>query len=140
MVFGAVCGLVPDAPSSGAGARKAAPVSPLEAQEGFAPLKSRDQFERVFAEGRRRRTGGITVLTIDTDHPVTRVGLVVNRRVGNAVLRNRVKRRLRAALRSVDLGQGHDHVVIATPAVATADFGTLVRWLEIGCGHRETEA
>lgn len=93
----------------------------------------------MFAEGRRRRVGGLTILTIDTNDPVTRVGLVVDRRVGNAVMRNRVKRRLRAALRLVPLGQGRDHVVIATAAVVAADFRTLVRWLDKGCGERTSE-
>ena len=56
--------------------------------------------------------------------PVTRFAIVASRRVGNAVTRNRVKRRVRAALRrhvpAVDAG--YDCVVIARPALAAAEF------------------
>lgn len=60
------------------------------------------------------------------------MGLVVGKRVGSAVDRNRVKRRLRHALRQVDIEDGTDLVVIAAPGVRTARFTTLVEWLRRG--------
>lgn len=53
---------------------------------------------------------------------LTRVGLVVGRRIGNAVTRNRVKRRLREVVRSLfpRLQPGYDVVFIARPAAASA--------------------
>lgn len=59
-----------------------------------------------------------------------RVGLVVGRRVGRAVKRNRVKRRLRAALNEVGLRAGVDYVVIGSSAVAGVPFHALCGWLE----------
>lgn len=61
-----------------------------------------------------------------------RVGLSTGRRVGNAVVRNRVRRRLREALRrsgSHPLG-GWDILVVARPASATAAYGDLEAALE----------
>lgn len=60
-----------------------------------------------------------------TDAPS--VGFVVSKAVGNAVVRNRVKRRLRAivAARMDDLPGGTLVVVRALPASAGADFGQL---------------
>lgn len=58
-----------------------------------------------------------------------RVGVTVTKKVGNAVVRNRIKRRLRAATRAVfpDHGApGHDYVIIAKPAAATLPFATLL--------------
>jgi len=59
----------------------------------------------------------------ETDTPVTRVGYTASRKVGNAVFRNRAKRRLRAVAREV-LGtrepSGTDFVLIAR-AGATVD-------------------
>lgn len=61
-----------------------------------------------------------------------RAGLTVTRKVGNAVERNRIKRRLRQALaeavarsRLVELGLGGDLVVIARRAALGASFALL---------------
>jgi ribonuclease P protein component len=56
-----------------------------------------------------------------------RVGFVVSRAVGNAVVRNRTKRRLRhlVAARLGDLPAGSTFVVRALPAAAYADAGRL---------------
>ncbi|EWT01032.1 ribonuclease P [Intrasporangium oryzae NRRL B-24470] len=56
-----------------------------------------------------------------------RVGLVVSKAVGNAVVRNRTKRRLRAiaAARLSGIPAGYDLVVRANPAAADATFAEL---------------
>ena len=53
-----------------------------------------------------------------------RVGITVSRRVGNAVVRNRVRRRTREILRHhrALLCSGYDLVVVAFPRAATASF------------------
>jgi ribonuclease P protein component len=61
---------------------------------------------------------------------VPRVGLVVAKSTGNAVIRNRIKRRLRHALRAVQLKPGTDYVIIATSQVADAPHPQLMGWLE----------
>lgn len=62
---------------------------------------------------------------------------MVGRSVGSAVARNRVKRRLRAAVLAVPGFYDRDRVVIASPAVATARFAELVRWLSAAISHDE---
>ena len=56
-----------------------------------------------------------------------RVGITVSSRVGNAVVRNRVRRRLREALRArLDrLASGQDFVLVARPASAEATWSEL---------------
>lgn len=58
---------------------------------------------------------------------VSRVGITVSRRVGTAVVRNRVKRRLREILRLEHprLVEGWDLVIVVRPAAAEADFAAL---------------
>lgn len=67
----------------------------------------------------------------DLDAP--RVGFTATKKLGNAVIRNRVKRRLREAARLVMPGKavaGHDYVLIGRPAGATRTFADLQKDLE----------
>lgn len=95
----------------------------------FRRLSGAVEFNEALRHGRRVRRGGITLVCRRRDGGLPRVGLVVGRRVGGAVVRNRAKRRLRAVLREVPLAEATDYVVIATPVVATAPFQELCRWV-----------
>ena len=67
------------------------------------------------------------------DHPADRrIGFGVSRKVGNAVVRNRVRRRLRAIVRSLSsrLGRGVLLVITARPAAARATYQGLVLAVE----------
>ena len=64
----------------------------------------------------------------DDDDPAMRAGYTVTKKIGNAVVRNRLKRRLRAAARAVlpAAGIGHaDHVLIGRTEGLTRDFAAL---------------
>lgn len=70
------------------------------------------------------------VLVVAEGRPgVSRLGLVVSRRGGNAVTRNRVKRRLRHAARNLPFQPGVDYVLIANGQVARVPYGQLLGWL-----------
>ncbi len=67
-----------------------------------------------------------------------RVGLVAGRNVGNAVARNRAKRRIRAALERTSLEVGNDYIVVATGVVLYVTFGRLVEWLQAATDEEKT--
>ena len=93
-----------------------------------ASLRRGRDFERVRARGRRARSDGVSVFVAraaTTDTP-PRLGLAVGRDTGNAVMRNRIRRRLREAWRASEPPPGHDAIVRATADVATMDFQNLV--------------
>lgn len=68
------------------------------------------------------------------DHDPPRFGLTVSRKVGKAVERNRVKRRLRGMLReTAGLGRpGHDYVIIARRDLLQAAFPDIVAEVAAG--------
>jgi ribonuclease P protein component len=67
------------------------------------------------------------------DEGAIRIGFTVSRQVGNAVERNRVRRRLRemvrlsAAAGSAQLNSGHDYVLIGRRTALAAPFGDMLR-------------
>ena len=91
-------------------------------------LRLRDEadFRRVRAGGRAWANRGLTLLVAPNALPHNRYGFVVSKRVGKAVTRNLVKRRLREVLRQLDragrIPPGHDLALIVRPALAEASF------------------
>jgi ribonuclease P protein component len=105
---------------------------------GLARLKTRADFLRV-AAGRRRavRPGFIlqaAARPIEADSGrVVRVGFTASRKVGNAVIRNRAKRRLRAVAAEVLPRQGRpgtDYVIVARAATGERAYPALIADLE----------
>lgn len=79
--------------------------------------------------GRRIRGPLVHIAHRNNDLDTTRVGYSVSRRVGSAVTRNRVKRRLRELVARHQLAPGHDIVLVAQPPVVDASFHDLEREL-----------
>ena len=94
-------------------------------------LLRRGEFRRVYDEGRRRSTPLCTVFFRSNGLDESRLGLTVPVAVGNAVIRNRVKRRVREAFRQnrAAIPGGWDIVVNPRREAAKAPFPDLVRQL-----------
>jgi len=93
----------------------------------------RDQrtFRALRRSGTRGRSGPVVVtalLDADATGAGARVGYSVGRRVGPAVVRNRVRRRMRAVARELELAPGA-YLVTADPEVVGLDFVDLQRHL-----------
>ncbi len=81
--------------------------------------------------------GGVVTVTavLDPTLQPPRVAFALGRRVGSAVVRNRVRRRLRAALAELACGEpgvpGGLYLIGAGPEAASASFGELREGLEM---------
>ena len=62
-------------------------------------LRSKSDFERVYALKNKAADGVLLVFAARNDGPVTRIGLSVSKKHGGAIVRNRLKRLLREAFR-----------------------------------------
>ncbi|HEY1632527.1 MAG TPA: ribonuclease P protein component [Rhizomicrobium sp.] len=122
----------------------AAKSSPLKLDR----LRIRADFLRA-ARGIRQSRGALTLETCPTPEPVLkpdglRVGFTASRKVGNAVARNRAKRRLRAAAAALLplFGlPGHDYVLVARTATLTRPFSALQEDLKaaLAAAHKRPE-
>jgi len=79
-------------------------------------------FARVHGEGKSWANGLLVMRAIPSGREQNRVGFSVSKRVGNAVVRNRVKRMLREAVRSRTWETGWDVVIIARAGTAMSSF------------------
>lgn len=92
-------------------------------------LRRRADFEAIGRHGTARSTPLLVLRSLRTERAETRIGLSTPRSLGGAVQRNRVRRRLRAALRERMgnmIGPGWDLLVIARPRAAEATHAELV--------------
>lgn len=84
-------------------------------------------FDRTLRSGRRASSEYLALFVSDNGVGRPRVGLAVSRKLGNAVVRNRIKRRLRELARPLLLRAigGRDVVIVARPRAVDADFARL---------------
>ncbi|MEO6873085.1 MAG: ribonuclease P protein component [Chthoniobacterales bacterium] len=98
-------------------------------------LKLSREFARVRTKGRTVRGGLLLVgLLAVEEEAAFRVGLVTSRRVGGAVVRNRIRRRLREIVRrhQHDLTPGFWMVLVARPAAGRATSEALeAEWMKL---------
>lgn len=126
-----VCAPVRVGPSSSGAVIRAATAS-LPRGRPYVSLRGQTEFARVSRSGTRRRVGSVLVIAAPGRDGPPRVGVVAGRKAGGAVVRNRVKRRLREALAKAELRPGSSYVVVALEGVADATFEELVRWVRRG--------
>lgn len=101
-------------------------------------IKKRADFLSVTSHGKRFITGSfiLQMLARPQTHyagELTRFGFTVTKKMGNAVVRNRIKRRLREAVKQAGLPRslgGHDYVVIPRHKAKDCDFDILLRDME----------
>lgn len=90
-------------------------------------LKRHKEFRYTYARGRSHSTPLFTLVYAKSRNETVRVGFSVSKRVGNAVQRNRAKRRMRAALTPLlpSMPGGYNVIFIAKPEVLDAPFPAL---------------
>jgi len=96
-------------------------------------LKRRREFLRVAGQGKRAARPGLLLQALGGTEAPLRVGFTATKKLGNAVVRNRAKRRLRAAAHEMLHGgtpgrtpDGWDLVLVARDGAITRPWSTLL--------------
>jgi ribonuclease P protein component len=91
-------------------------------------LTNRSDFQRVRREGKSYAHPLAILIAAPNGGCLSRFGIVAGKRVGNAVTRNRAKRRLRETIRTQlpQMASGWDVIIIARPAISDGDWTTIV--------------
>lgn len=94
-------------------------------------------YRMVVRRGRRHGGARLVFSVLDTGETrPARFGFIVSKQVGNAVVRNTVRRRLKdACARQLPLSEGIDIVIRALPAAAKAPFADLLSDVDRAIGR-----
>ena len=85
-------------------------------------LRQRQEFANVYRRGRPYRSDLLIMRALRTNEPITRFGLTTSKAIGNAVTRNRVRRRMREAIGSIGFASGWDIVFNSRVRIAQASY------------------
>ena len=98
------------------------PGAPLRIKGSLSTLKLNKEFKRAYYQGKSKATPYFICYRVKNRGMGLRYGLTTSKKVGNAVCRNRARRLLRAAIRSVEgkLGNNWDYVFVARERILTA--------------------
>ena len=77
-------------------------------------LSKNIEFKRVFSKGKRIKAENLTIFILENNYKYNRLGIIVKKEIGKAVVRNRIRRLLKEAFRNIDkkLYQGYDIIIL----------------------------
>ncbi len=99
--------------------------------EHTVSLKENYEFRRLYAKGKSAVTPCLAVYCRKNRREINRIGFSTGTKLGKAVVRNRVRRRLREAYRlhEGEISLGYDLVVAARVRCAHVRYGEMERQL-----------
>jgi ribonuclease P protein component len=87
-------------------------------------LRTSSDFQRLRVEGRKWQQSALSLSVAPNHLPHNRYGFIISKRLGKAIVRNRLRRHLQVCVRALNdqLLPGYDMVFIAKQAILTLDY------------------
>ena len=100
-------------------------------------LKKNSDFRRLYAKGKSAVTPYMVVYCRRSRGQTNRLGYTVSAKLGHAVVRNRIRRRLREIYRlhAAELCTGFDIVIVARSRCIDAEYRKMDEAFLSACGH-----
>ena len=90
-------------------------------------IKKNEEFVRVYKKGRSKADPYLVLYQFRNGMKTSRLGISASRKIGNSVIRHRIKRRIKEIYRlnEENFEGGCDYVVVARKPAAEADYAAL---------------
>lgn len=88
-------------------------------------IKENSDFKRLYYRGKSVVKKRIVLYYRKNRFNYNRLGITVSSKVGNAVVRNRIRRLVRENYRNLDINTPYDIVIVARSAAAFSSFGEI---------------
>lgn len=91
-------------------------------------LRKNKEFQYIYRTGKSSAAKPMVLLHVRSKLPMVRVGFSVSKKVGNAVVRNRAKRRMREAFLRLlpEIRAHHNLIFVARVSISTATFAQIL--------------
>jgi ribonuclease P protein component len=93
-------------------------------------LTKKEQYKSVYQKGGNWSNEYLVIRVLPNNLEISRIGITVSRKVGKAVVRNRIKRLMREIIRKTPVKPGYDLVFIARIDVAGAGYASVKKSIE----------
>ena len=89
-------------------------------------LKKNKQFSYLYKKGNRKNSKFLTLFEVDSKYKCYKIGFSVNKKIGKANIRNKVKRRLKEIVRTNNLCCGYkNYILLAKIGINELNFDDL---------------
>lgn len=87
-------------------------------------MASSAEFQEVYRKGRSVANKDLVAYVLKKQEPITRLGISVSKKIGSAVIRNRIRRLIKEAFRrnEAEISRGYDIVIIARQPIKGKSF------------------
>lgn len=97
---------------------------------GKKRIRARSEFNEIYAHGKNYKNSLVVLKFLPNQRGYSRAAFSVGKKLGKAAERNRVKRLMREALRSLEVKTGWDLLFIARSAMMSSDFHKVREYME----------
>lgn len=85
-------------------------------------IKNNEEFEYIIKNGISRKNKYYVIYNIERKEQYNRYGISVSKKIGNAVVRNKIKRRVRDIIIKNSIKIGYDYVIIIRKAITDLSY------------------